>query len=1565
MSRRLLPVFIVLQTILTVVASIQTAYGVVYAEPSRVYLITYSTPSGSGVYTTPYREFISTELCQQRYDTENSIPQSGDETTGWYQYITYIDYTIAANDPDITYPSLEEIGLIGYGNAFIDGLYVYGHCRGTHTLLRDGVIVTQDPHKIVFYMDPTCPAGYEFDATVDLCAGTGAEPDPGAGYPNPLPPPPDPNDPTLEEEKGCNAEGVGNPCNPATGNKYQREVDYLNAGTGLAVIRSYNSQTKVNTGFGVGWSGLVKSRLEIGLGGYVVLRESDGRGQAFSCPSSGPCQSDADTDDLLSMSATEATLSRLDGSSRSYDTLGRLLTETDSSGRSTQFTYNTSNQLETVTGPYGHSLTYAYHADGHLQSVTDDTNQAVSYTYFNNNLALVRYPDGTSRSYHYEDFTLPHHLTGISIIDSSGVETRYATYTYDANGLAIATEHAAVDHAIGQEYFTLDYDTPSPNQTTVTDAAGHVEIYTFEDNLGAKNLLRRIHQGDNKGIIQTFDANNNRRCHQDAEGNVTTYSYNASNQLTSMTEGQTGFCNAPTATPETRTTTYEYLSPDLDLPTVIRRPSVLAGSDAITEIRYGNTTIGDVCDGQPANLPCQVIQSGFQPDGTAVSRATTLGYNSNGQVISIDGPRTDVNDITTLDYYACTTGAECGQLKSVTNALGHRTTYDAYYADGRLQQMTDPNGVVTTIVYDNRGRIDTVTQTPPAGSTLPARVTHTTYTAFGAIETLTTPGGTILTYAYDAAQDLRSITDNLGNRIEYDYDARGNQSVTRTLDPDGSLVRQIEQSHNHRNHLEAITQGGTDGSLTTLITDAVGNLTASVDPNNNVDGSLDQTTHTPDPLNRLVKTVDLINGITDYGYDAHDNLTQVKAPNGATTDYVYDDLGDLLQETSPDRGTITYTHDDAGNVKTITDQRLPDTPYQAQYSYDALNRVTAIVYTADYLDPERTFIYDNCVNGIGRLCHSTVTFGHHNTYAYNGFGEVIQDTRDGEGYKPFTTGYSYDNAGRVATITYPDGRVVSYTRNTLGQPTRIDMTLGGVSTTVVSNRTYQADGLVRQQTFGNGLTENRTHDLKGQLSYYALDSTLGNIETRDYTLYDANGNLKTLTASAYSGTYIYDALDRLTDQGGSLTDNYTYDANGNRETDSTNGYTYVTASNRLETVNTQAITYDGLGNTKSDTQGRQQYLYDSAGRLFALQVNDSWANYFYNAQGLRSEKRQNASSLITLYHYDPQGRLLLETRQTQQPLRAYVWAGNQVIAQIDYTDNGEVITYLHTDHLNTPRLGTNATGQVTWRWESQAFGASLPNEDPDNDGVTTTVNLRFPGQYYDAESGLHYNWNRFYDPALGRYVTSDPIGLSGGLNTYTYVSSNPLRWIDPFGLEQVDLDNGAWVGANTDNATPGQIAYAVAVTFGAPALLVLGEFSPGLLLFADVQMAIAFDGMPLPGGCRVTKGPKAGGGGSLDNLSSADIKRIQNAASRTNQEITVVGSRASGKANATSDWDYIMSGKSSQRRSARSSVPRGTLGGEINSTGRETGIDLWQSYNPNAPGYSLVNTNQPYITFFP
>ena len=146
-------------------------------------------------------------------------------------------------------------------------------------------------------------------------------------------------------------------------------------------------------------------------------------------------------------------------------------------------------------------------------------------------------------------------------------------------------------------------------------------------------------------------------------------------------------------------------------------------------------------------------------------------------------------------------------------------------------------------------------------------------------------------------------------------------------------------------------------------------------------------------------------------------------------------------------------------------------------------------------------------------------------------------------------------------------------------------------------------------------------------------------------------------------------------------------------------------------------------------------------------------------------------------------RLLGEYDTQGNPKQETIWLGDLPIATIQKG----TIYFIHPDHLGTPRALSDSYGRTVWTWDGEPFGASEPDEDADGDGVKVTYNLRFPGQYYDRETGMHQNYFRDYDPAIGGYVQSDPIGLNGGLNTYEYAFSSPLDFLDRYGLE-VDLE---------------------------------------------------------------------------------------------------------------------------------------------------------------------------------
>ncbi|EPK9719177.1 TPA: RHS repeat protein, partial [Pseudomonas aeruginosa] len=402
--------------------------------------------------------------------------------------------------------------------------------------------------------------------------------------------------------------------------------------------------------------------------------------------------------------------------------------------------------------------------------------------------------------------------------------------------------------------------------------------------------------------------------------------------------------------------------------------------------------------------------------------------------------------------------------------------------------------------------------------------------------------------------------------------------------------------------------------------------------------------------------------------------------------------------------------------------------------------------------------------------------------------------------------YRYDAANQLLEIGYPSGLAIGYPRNAGGQVASVTLAVGDKApSTLVGQIAYLPFGPLLRLTWGNGITLSREYDQDYQL----LRQKVGPWQS-DYQ-HDANGNIQQHRHSLW-GTldYQYDPLDRLTEergvQGGR---SYAYDAVGNRTqrsdnpasggTASSQDYQYAPDSNRLTAIGAQAVTSNAAGNLTQDRAARK-LAYDAQGRLQSVSLDGQQvAEYRYNALGQRIVKLTPES--VTTYLYGPDGQLLGEAEHdgSGRKLRAqyYLWLDSLPLATIDadYDAQGKVgnptLLYLHGDHLDTPRLATDASGQIAWQWQSDAFGRGEALSQG-----STQVNLRFPGQYYDAESGLHYNYFRDYDPETGRYVESDPIGLEGGINTYGYVNANPINQTD-------------WRGT-----VPDQICLAACITVG-------------------------------------------------------------------------------------------------------------------------------------------------------
>ena len=276
---------------------------------------------------------------------------------------------------------------------------------------------------------------------------------------------------------------------------------------------------------------------------------------------------------------------------------------------------------------------------------------------------------------------------------------------------------------------------------------------------------------------------------------------------------------------------------------------------------------------------------------------------------------------------------------------------------------------------------------------------------------------------------------------------------------------------------------------------------------------------------------------------------------------------------------------------------------------------------------------------------------------------------------------------------------------------------------------------------------------------------------------------------------------------------YAYDATGNRKQRSTYGtvngieqqtaiQTLTTAadSNRMLQNDSWTMTLsDAAGNTLRQSQNLV-YAYNGQGRLNEVRnPTNLYANYSYNALGQRTLKRvfsaNNAVTATYSYLYGADGQLFGQKTysSTGKPSKAqyWVWLDGQPIAgiELEYTGKGAVSKtsqyYLHSDHLNTPRMATNQNQALLWSWNSDAFGTGSVNEDAHGNKPSLDMPLRFPGQIYDAHTAMNYNYFRDYDPNTGRYIQSDPIGLKGGINTYNYVGGNPLSRTDPLGLDWI------------------------------------------------------------------------------------------------------------------------------------------------------------------------------------
>jgi YD repeat-containing protein len=1079
------------------------------------------------------------------------------------------------------------------------------------------------------------------------------------------------------KNNGPSCPKCGNPVNPANGNKFERETLYRGA-NGFELTLSFNTQDDDVAHFGARWRDSFERRIYT-FGTSAVAYRPDGKGLRFDA-SGSDWIADAGTNDRLTAlhdaggALTGWQLAVAEGDElETYDAAGNLLAIRSRAGLVQTLAYsdgttgaNGSVYLDAAGQPttqpipagwliratdaFGRSLVFAYDSTARIAKITDPAGGVYRLGYdINRNLVSIGYPDGKTRTFQYNEAAntagafLNHALTGIT--DENG--DRYATFKYDASGRAVSTEHTG-----GTQRYTMTYN--ADGSTTVTDPLGTARTYGFQSVL---NVFK------NGGITgpacpacgpsaQTFDANGNPASRTDWNGNVTTYAYDTARNLeTSRTEAS--------GTPQARTIGTQWHA-------TLRVAARIAEPLRITTYVYngdGGASCGFQADGVtpvPGVLCSKTVQTTTDASGAAGFGATLAGlprtwaytYNANGSVLTIDGPRTDVADVTTYTYYANDDPdpGKRGNVATVGDALGHVTSITAYNAHGRPLTIVDPNGLATTLAYDARQRL--------VSRSVGAELTTYDYDGAGQLVKVTLPDGSSLAYGYDAAHRLTGLSDSLGNRVAYTLDAMGNRTQEQVFDPAHTLAQTRSRVYDGLNRL--FQEIGAAGQTTQYAYDNQGNVVSIDGP---LPGAADVTVNAYDALNRLKQVIDPASGVTQYGYNGIDQLVSVTDPRSLATTYSYDGLGNLNAQQSPDTGATSSTYDAAGNLLVQTDAKGQATTY----AYDALNRVASIAF-AD--GAHHAYTYDQGANAIGRLTRIVETDANglvtgQTAYAYDAHGRVTSDTRTIAGVD-YVTAYRYDAAGRLSGMTYPSGRQIEYGLDALGRVAQVSIVpAGGAAQLVALNVVYQPFGGVKGYTLGNGQAVARGYDQDGRIASYSL---LGQTFAIGY---DPAGRISFIADAANpanANNYGYDALDRLTSA--VIPNNtyaYAYDAVGNRTSrtvgSSTDSYAYGSASNRIASITaqsgaTRAFVFDANGSTTSD--GLNQYAYDARGRMVQSIGALGTTTYQVNALGQRVRKTSAADDRA--FVYDLKGRLISE--RTAQATRDYIYLGDIPVAVV-------------------------------------------------------------------------------------------------------------------------------------------------------------------------------------------------------------------------------------------------------------------------------------------------------------
>jgi RHS repeat-associated protein len=1227
----------------------------------------------------------------------------------------------------------------------------------------------------------------------------------------------------------CNLYTVGNPISPPTGEKVEQLMDWIDKSPHpLSFQRNYRSRGTLAAGMGTHWTHNWTAELQV-VGPNATWRSADGNREHLFRTGLSNVYTARTSADVLTLNAGTAIYYRASDESRWVFSAGKLVSIIARNGWTYSLSYDGSGRLSAVTNAFGRSLIFGYGGNGRLVTVTPPGSASFGYSYDpDGRLVSVIAQDGTTNQYHYENADYPDALTGMT--NEQGV--RIATYGYNDKGWATSTQKVgAVDSYSVQYTFYNNFNYGAGPQIGTSHNVDP-SIYRFAvrvtDGRGVQQDLVWV-GGDGQVVLKeasdapfvrapsnvTLNAAGLPTIEADSMGVQTHKAWDVARRL--ITSSTIAF-----GLPEAQTTTYEW-HPTFRLPSSIASASLTTAfsydtsgnriSEIATDVSTGaarsrSWTYND--QGLPATMTDVkggVWSYAYDAAGNLASETNPLGhvtshvYDAAGRVVSSTAPN---GLLTTFTYDAR------GRLLTWTRG-GLVTTY-GYNANGTLATSSMPDGLVITYSYDAAARLTGWT------TNRGAQMIYTLDLAGNITQEEVRPIGST-DPVFRIARDINALNhvtrEVLGNSWGTNYGVNANGDITWAT-PDNSQGKGFTFDALRRLTVVAIANATANIAYNALdevvtATDFKGVQTAYArngfgDATNEVSPDVGSLSTSSDSMGLPINVIDAMGQATAITRDAIGRPTRLTFQDGKSTHLRYDLTGSAYNEGTgiASRGYLSEIEDRAGVTRWKRDilgrvtrkvQALANgTTQLVEYSYNAQGLLDSVTYP---LGKQLQHVYDTTgrlvgLNWDGNPLLSNIT--------WNAVGKPLGWSW---AFNNIPASRTWDRAGlmtatELAQFTWGWGPVISEIWTTEGQPADNNP----ASTATLLNTHWYSLGYDNARRVASlhhyrsaGWNADRvrsasaTYDTNGNPIVMVRDRPGMDMTTWNYQA-AANGNRLTAfsqtvsssggTASA-SVTYEYDANGSLIDDGFAQ---YSYDPEG-RMSSVTRGNTATSPTTRYA--------HNALGQRVFKTEP----LYPPS----AADPEDEgfWASLSAFFKALWSPFTTESEQLGWAYVYDEDGNLIGEygaggaqsTGSTQ-----YIWLPTPdgpvpVVAII----NGNKYA-VHADHLNTPRRLTDQAGQVAWQWSYTPYGDEQPTTaynrfvdlqfaTPVGHGSVADVrfNLRFPGQYFDEESGLNYNYFRSYDSRTGRYTQADPIGLGGGWNRFGYAEANALSFIDPLGLE--------------------------------------------------------------------------------------------------------------------------------------------------------------------------------------